>query len=61
MTRKKQIPLQLPGKSFVPACAKQSDQIRDDVVVNDEYGPVRMIRLQCSRLRVSHTADRDSR
>jgi len=36
----------LPGTSFLPAVMGQADQVRDDVVVYDEYGPVRMIRTQ---------------
>jgi len=36
----------LPGRSFLPVLAGRTDQIRDDVVVYDEYGPVRMIRTQ---------------
>jgi len=34
----------LPGASFVPVLEARSEQARDDVVVYDEYGPVRMIR-----------------
>ena len=34
----------LPGKSFLPVLTAQADQARADVVVYDEYGPVRMIR-----------------
>ena len=34
----------LPGKSFVPIMRGETDSVRDDVVLFDEYGPVRMIR-----------------
>jgi len=34
----------LPGKSFLPVLLGQADEAREDVVVFDEYGPVRMIR-----------------
>ena len=35
-----------PGKSFVPALTRKTDDAQDEVVVFDEYGPVRMIRTQ---------------
>lgn len=34
----------LPGRSFCPLLAGQPHEERDDVVVYDEYGPVRMVR-----------------
>jgi len=34
----------LPGQSFLPVLQGQADQARQDVVIYDEYGPVRMIR-----------------
>ena len=34
----------LPGASVLPALLGTTDQAKDDVVVYDEYGPVRMIR-----------------
>ncbi len=34
----------LPGRSFLPVLLGRSDQAREQVVVYDEYGPVRMIR-----------------
>ncbi|MGD2175564.1 MAG: sulfatase-like hydrolase/transferase, partial [Candidatus Brocadiaceae bacterium] len=36
----------LPGRSFVPVWTGQTDEVREDVVVFDEYGPVRMIRTR---------------
>lgn len=36
----------LPGASFVPLLLGVAEQCRDDVVIYDEYGPVRMIRTQ---------------
>jgi len=36
----------LPGTSFVPVWTGQKQQMRDEVVVYDEYGPVRMIRTR---------------
>ena len=33
-----------PGQSFLPLLAGETDSFREDVVVYDEYGPVRMIR-----------------
>ena len=35
-----------PGRSFVPALTRKTDDAQDEVVVFDEYGPVRMIRTQ---------------
>lgn len=37
-------PKRLPGKSFANVLRGETDSFRDDVVVFDEYGPVRMIR-----------------
>lgn len=34
----------LPGRSFSPLLTGQPHEVRDDVVVYDEYGPVRMVR-----------------
>ena len=36
----------LPGVSFVPVLEGRTDEARDDVVVYDEYGPVRMVRTR---------------
>jgi arylsulfatase A-like enzyme len=36
----------LPGASFVPVLEGRTDEAREDVVVYDEYGPVRMIRTR---------------
>lgn len=36
----------LPGRSFVPVLLGQKEEARDEVVVYDEYGPVRMIRTR---------------
>ena len=36
----------LPGGSFLPVLLGEKEQARDEVVVYDEYGPVRMIRTQ---------------
>jgi len=36
----------LPGRSFVPVLLGRTDDAREDVVVFDEYGPVRMIRTR---------------
>ena len=36
----------LPGVSFAPVWTGEKEEIRDQVVVYDEYGPVRMIRTQ---------------
>ena len=41
-----QQPARLPGKSFAPVLRGETDAFRDDVVVFDEYGPVRMIRTR---------------
>ena len=35
---------QSPGRSFCPVLEGHADDSREDVVVYDEYGPVRMIR-----------------
>ena len=35
---------ELPGTSFVPVLEGEAAEAREDVVVHDEYGPVRMIR-----------------
>ena len=35
-----------PGRSFVPALSRKTNDAQDHVVVFDEYGPVRMIRTQ---------------
>jgi arylsulfatase A-like enzyme len=35
-----------PGVSFVPVLKGDKQEVRDDVVVYDEYGPVRMIRTR---------------
>ena len=35
-----------PGKSFVPALIGETNDAQDEIVVFDEYGPVRMIRTQ---------------
>jgi arylsulfatase A-like enzyme len=34
----------LPGRSFLPVLRGDADEARENVVVYDEYGPVRMIR-----------------
>jgi choline-sulfatase len=34
----------LPGCSFLPILQDEKESVRDDVVIYDEYGPVRMIR-----------------
>jgi arylsulfatase A-like enzyme len=34
----------LPGRSFLPALRGEADAGHDEVVIYDEYGPVRMIR-----------------
>ncbi len=34
----------LPGTSFLPILQGTKSSVRDDVVIYDEYGPVRMIR-----------------
>ncbi|MFE5317961.1 sulfatase-like hydrolase/transferase [Paenibacillus sp. NPDC056579] len=36
----------LPGRSFMPLLLGEEDMGRDDVVIYDEYGPVRMIRTR---------------
>jgi len=36
----------LPGVSFVPVWRGERDEARDEVVVYDEYGPVRMVRTR---------------
>lgn len=36
----------LPGTSFLPVLTRETDQAREEVVVYDEYGPVRMIRTR---------------
>jgi len=36
----------LPGVSFAPVLVGAADEAREDVVVYDEYGPVRMIRTK---------------
>jgi len=36
----------LPGVSFAPVLRGEKDEMREEVVVYDEYGPVRMIRTQ---------------
>ncbi|MHC4887266.1 MAG: sulfatase-like hydrolase/transferase [Planctomycetota bacterium] len=36
----------LPGSSLVPVLKGEREHIRDDVVIYDEYGPVRMIRTE---------------
>jgi arylsulfatase A-like enzyme len=36
----------LPGASFAPVWTGQSEEVREEVVVYDEYGPVRMIRTR---------------
>ncbi len=36
----------LPGSSFVPVLKGESDSVREEVVVFDEYGPVRMVRTR---------------
>ena len=41
-----QQPARLPGKSFAPVLRGETASFRDDVVVFDEYGPVRMIRTR---------------
>ena len=41
-----EMPSRLPGKSFAKALTGESDSFREDVVVFDEYGPVRMIRTR---------------
>ena len=38
--------IELPGKSFVSIINSETDVHREDVVVFDEYGPVRMIRTK---------------
>ena len=35
-----------PGRSFAPVLTGETDHFRDEVVVFDEYGPVRMIRTK---------------
>ena len=35
---------ELPGTSFVPVLEGEAAEAREDVVIHDEYGPVRMIR-----------------
>ena len=35
-----------PGRSFVPALSGETNDAKDEIVVFDEYGPVRMIRTQ---------------
>ena len=35
-----------PGSSFVPALSGETNDAKDEIVVFDEYGPVRMIRTQ---------------
>ena len=40
------LPPHLPGVSFVPILTEEQNEIRDDVMVFDEYGPVRMIRTK---------------
>ncbi|MCH8296313.1 DUF4976 domain-containing protein, partial [Candidatus Poribacteria bacterium] len=35
-----------PGQSFVPALLGETNDAQDEVVIFDEYGPVRMIRTQ---------------
>ena len=35
-----------PGRSFVPALSGETNEAQDEIVVFDEYGPVRMIRTQ---------------
>ena len=37
---------ELPGTSFVPVLEGEAEEAREDVVVHDEYGPVRMIRTR---------------
>ena len=37
---------ELPGTSFVPVLEGQAEEAREDIVVYDEYGPVRMIRTR---------------
>jgi arylsulfatase A-like enzyme len=37
-------PTVLPGRSFLPVLRGERNEAREDVVVYDEYGPVRMIR-----------------
>lgn len=39
-------PADMPGTSFVPLLTGQKQQVRDAVVVYDEYGPCRMIRTK---------------
>lgn len=36
----------LPGTSYAPVWAGETDEVREEVVVYDEYGPVRMIRTR---------------
>ena len=36
----------LPGRSFLPVLEGRSNECRDEVVIYDEYGPVRMIRTR---------------
>ena len=36
----------LPGVTFLPVLTGEADEAREDVVVYDEYGPVRMIRTR---------------
>lgn len=36
----------LPGVSFAPLLTGEKSSVRDDVVVFDEYGPVRMVRTK---------------
>jgi len=40
------VPDTLPGSSFLPLCSGEQEQFRDEVVIFDEYGPVRMIRTE---------------
>ena len=35
-----------PGRSFVPALSGETNDAKDEIVIYDEYGPVRMIRTQ---------------
>ena len=40
----------LPGKSILPVLDGSTEQIREDVVVYDEYGPTRMVRTKTHKL-----------
>ena len=40
----------LPGRSFAPVLRGETMESRDEVVVFDEYGPVRMIRSKTHKL-----------